>query len=154
MNFRFSALLMLWASGASAQQVPTQSLPAFDVLCYRISIMNFLEDMPGPMIAGKADDYPRFNLYTVNGLMLKVVTNPEEPGLRSEYGKSAPEISISPIKDAAKRPPVYTWKDSNRELTYFSYEAREKILSTVTLRKPNHMFTPPHTNEVLKCRDR
>jgi hypothetical protein len=35
-------------------------LPAFNVLCYRVIITNFADDMPGQIVMGKADDHARF----------------------------------------------------------------------------------------------
>jgi hypothetical protein len=114
------------------------TLPAFNVLCYRIIITNFSDGMPGQIVMGKFDDHARFNLYTVDGQTLKVVNNPEEPGLRQEYGKFPSEINISPIKDPTKRPAVFSWQETESfGLTVYSYEANDKVLSIVRLRKPN-----------------
>src|SRR5262245_24796193 len=95
---------LIWATEARAlENIVAESLPAINVMCYRITITNFSEDMLGQIVMGKADDYARFNLYTVGGKTLKVVNNPEEPGLRQEFGKFPSGINISPIKDPAKR---------------------------------------------------
>jgi hypothetical protein len=73
-------------------------------------ITNFAEEMAGQIVMGKSDDRARYNLYTVDGRVLKIVNNPEEPGLRQESGKFAAEINISPVVDPSKRPPVFSWK--------------------------------------------
>jgi hypothetical protein len=137
------------------ENVVAESLPPFNVLCYRIIITNFSEDMMGQIVMGKADDYARFNLFTVGRKTLKVINNPEEPSLRQEYGKFPSEINISPIKDPAKQPSVFSWQEkSNYGLAVYSLETAEKILSIVRLYKPIRNMRAVHTNEVLKCRDK
>lgn len=131
-----------------------EKLPAFNVLCYRIIITNFADGMPGQIVMGKADDHARYNLYT-SGNTLKVVNNPEEPELRQEYGRRAAEVNVSPVKDPSQRPPVFSWQEAKSfGLTVFSYEAREKLLSIVTVPKANQFMRAPHTNEVLRCNDK
>jgi hypothetical protein len=83
-----------------------------------------------------------------------VVNNPEEPGIRQEYGKFAAEVNVSSIKDPSQRPPVFSWQEAKSYgLTVFSFEAREKVLSIVTMRKASKFMRATHTNEVLTCRD-
>jgi hypothetical protein len=141
------AIALIWTPAqAEGLSVNPTSLPAFNVMCYRIIITNFGVGMPGHIVMSKADDEARYNLYTANGQVLKVVNNPESAGLRQEYG---------PIVDPAKRPPVFTWfEKSSLGLRTFSYEAKEKVLSVVNLPTPNKRFTTVNTNEVLRCRDK
>jgi hypothetical protein len=71
-----------------------------------------------------------------------------------EYGKFPSEINISPIKDPAKRPAVFSWQEKTSvSLVIFSFEANEKTLSIVRLYKPIRNRAV-HTNEVLKCKDK
>jgi hypothetical protein len=150
-------VLLLGASQAFAQglSVTAETLPTFNVLCFRIIITNFSEDMIGQIVMGKADDHARYNLFTVGGRTLKVINNPEEPGLRQEYGKFPSEINVSPIKDPAKRPAVFSWQEKQSVvLAVYSFDATEKILSVVRLYKPMRDRAGVHTNEVLKCRDK
>jgi hypothetical protein len=151
----FCAVLGMARAHAQDLMKTASTLPAFNVLCYRIIITNFSDEMPGQIVMGKFDDHARFNLYTVDGGTLKVVNNPEEPGLRQEYGKFASEINISPVKDPSKRAPVFSWQEAKSfGLTVYSYEANDRVLSIVKLSKPNKMTGTVHTNEVLKCRDK
>jgi hypothetical protein len=137
------------------ENVVAESLPAFNVLCYRIIITNFSEDMYGQIVMGKADDEARYNLFTMGGNTLKIINNPESPGLRQEYGKYPAEINVSPIKDPGKRPPVFSWQEkTNGVLAVFSFEARDKVLSVVRLYSPIGKRAGLHTNEVLKCMDK
>jgi hypothetical protein len=148
-------ILLLGATEARAlENIVADTLPPFNVLCYRVIITNFSEDMMGQIVMGKADDHGRFNLFTVGGRALKVINNPEEPGLRQEYGKFPAEINISPIKDPAKRPAVFSWQEKTSvSLVVYSFEATEKVLSIVRMYKPIRNRAV-HTNEVLKCKDK
>ncbi len=140
---------------AEGLSVTAKRLPGFNVLCYRVMITNFSENAPEQVVQGKADDFPRYNLYTVDGLVLKVVNNPQEPGLRQEHGKFAPEVFISPVTDPKKRPPVYSWREAtNGSTSAFSYRADEKILSVVTMYKANRFMQSVNSNEVLTCREK
>lgn len=156
MNRLLVAIALIGTSArAEGLSVNPTTLPAFNVLCYRIIITNFGEEMPGHIVMGKADDEARYNLYTAGEKTLKVVNNPESAVLRQEYGKFTSEIVASPIVDPDKRPPVYSWfEKSNLGLRTFSYEAKEKVLSVVNLPTPSKRFTTVNTNEVLKCRDK
>jgi hypothetical protein len=148
-------IALLGATEARAlENIVAEILPAFNVLCYRIIITNFSEDMMGQIVMGKADDHARYNLLTAGGQTLKVINNPEEAGLRQEYGKFPSEINISPIKDPAKRPAVFSWQEKTSvSLVIYSFEANEKTLSIVRLYKPIRNRAV-HTNEVLKCKDK
>lgn len=157
-RFVWTLSAVLVASEVRAQDDPIRTadkLPAFNVLCYRVIITNFSDEMAGQIVMGKADDHARFHLFTVDGMTLKVVNNPEELGLRQGYGRSASEVNVSPVKSPAKRPPVFSWQERpSFGLKVFSYEAAEKVLSIVTMVKPTKFMRAVHTNEVLTCRDK
>ena len=138
-------------SVAHAEPPPTaKSLPAINVLCFRSFVASTVKQVPGVAIDGEIEagyrDTPRFQLMTVNGEVLKVITNPSMPAYRNEYGKSRFEINVSMIVDPAKCPPIFAWQ---MDKDVYAFRANDGLLSiTSTL----HLGGGGTSTEVLKCK--
>jgi hypothetical protein len=146
-------LIILGCSSTRAEYKPTpraEKLPQFDVMCYRNYVTSFEENGNEQIMEPAYHNEARFRLFTVNGLTLKVVRNPQSDAFRDEWGVMAPEINISLIADPAKRPPFYGWRHKGSTNEVFSYHAGDKILTEVSISKgPVDRII---SVEVLSCR--
>ena len=139
--FRFVSIatILLWC-GASYAQIKSppraENLPQFDVMCSRAFTAAFEENGNDQIMEPAYDGEARFRLFTVNGLTLKIVRNPQSESLREEWAHFASEINISMISDPAKRPPFYGWREKRGTSNeVFSFDAGSKLLTRVNMAK-------------------
>jgi hypothetical protein len=99
--------------------------------------------MPGIAVDGDNIGKPRYQILSV-GRTLKVISRPDEPEARGEFGVHATQIFVSAMP---KRPPIFTWK-TEREA--FMLHTEDKVLSIARISKFRQDTSA--TVEVLKCR--